>query len=261
MAQLRVELKCEKCGPRPEYTLELFDFRGRQRVDAAELSPDGTFTLRHVPYGEYQIIVTDAGGNTVSQEFLTVAAVTPPPVIHVMASSPERPPAGPVSLTQLQHPPDRKAVQAALAAEKFSASGNFERAADELEKAVRISPYFAAAYINLAAQHIHLGRYREAESECRKAIGLAGPTALVLTDLASAQYALKEFDEAAGSARQALRLEPDYPRGHLILGLILATDTRTVHDGLAHLEKAAETIPSAQRQVERVREILAQSGM
>jgi tetratricopeptide (TPR) repeat protein len=153
----------------------------------------------------------------------------------------------------LRHPPARKAFQAVLAAKKFSLAGDYEKAAGELQKAVRISPYYADAYTNLGVQHIHLERYPEAADEFARALEIGGPNPLVLTDLASAQYALRHFDDAVQSARWALRLEPGYPQAHFILGLTLSMDTRTVPEGLEHLRKAAETIPSAQVQLEKVR--------
>jgi tetratricopeptide (TPR) repeat protein len=258
---LRVDLKCENCGVIPEYTLELHETRGREKVETADLMADGTFTLRHVPYGDYQLIVTDPAGAMVHQEFLTVSEMMQTITVHLSAPVRQRPPEGPVSMTQLQHPPSRKALQAVLAAQKFSRAGNPEKAAEELQKAIQLSPYYVDAYINLAAQHIRLRRYAEAESECRRALEMTSPTPLLLTNLASAQFGLKQLDDAAGSARSALRLEPGYPQAHFILGLILAVDTRTVHEGLQHLQKAAETMPSAQVEFEKVQEALARTGM
>ncbi|MDR3697987.1 MAG: tetratricopeptide repeat protein [Candidatus Sulfopaludibacter sp.] len=258
---LRVELKCENCGVKPEYTLELHELRGRQKVETADLMADGTFTLRHVPYGDYQLMVTDPAGNMVHQEFITVSQIMQAITVHVTAPLRQRPPEGPVSMAQLQHPPTRKAFQAVLAAQKFSRAGNHEKAAGELQKAVALSPYYTDAYINLAAQHIRLRRYAEARDECKRALEVGGPTPLLLTNLASAQYGLKQLDDAAGSARWALRLEPGYPQAHFILGLILSVDTRTVHEGLQHLQKAAETISSAQVEVEKVQDVLTRTGM
>jgi tetratricopeptide (TPR) repeat protein len=257
---LRVELKCENCGLRPEYTLELDDIHTHQKVESAELQSDGSFTLRHVPYGDYQLSILEAGGNALHQEFITVGGIAAPLVIHVTAPEPQRPPSGPVSVAQLQHPPTRKAFQAAQAAQKFSEAGDYEKAAEELQKAIRISPYYADAYTNLAAQHLRMGRYQEAAGELARALELGGPNPLVLTDMACTQVGLKYLDDAVQSARWALRLEPDYPQAHFILGMALSTDTRTVREGLEHLRKAAQTIPGAQVQIERVQRALVQVG-
>ncbi len=261
LPDLRVDLKCENCGVRPEYTLQLYELHGHQKVESADLAADGTFTMRHVPYGDYQLVVMDPAGDMVHQEFITVRPMMQGIAVHIAAPVQERPPEGPVSMAQLQHPPSRKAFQAVMAAQKFSQAGDHEKAAAELEKAVYLSPYYADAYINLAAQHIHLRRYAEAERECRRALEVGSPTPLLLSNLASAQFGLKQFADAVSSARWALRLEPGYPQAHFILGLVLSVDTRTIREGLEHLRKAAETIPSAQVESEKVQEYLTRTGM
>ena len=254
---LRAELKCDTCGVRPDYTLELYDIRTRQKTGSAELQADGDFTLRNVPYGDYQLTIVDAAGNELHREFLTVSGLNVPLAIQMTAPQPQRPPGGPVSVAQLQHPPARKAFQAVLAAQKFSRAGNYQKAAEELQKAVQISPYYVDAYTNLAVQHLRLERYQEAAGEFAHALEIGGPNPIVLTDLASAQYALRHFQDAIQSARGALRLEPAYPQAHLILGLTLSTDARTVQEGLEHLRIAAQTIPSAQAHIEKVQQALA----
>ena len=47
-------------------------------------------------------------------------------------------------------------------AQRFSESGQTEKAVEELEKAIRISPEYADAYNNLAVQHIRMGRFEDA---------------------------------------------------------------------------------------------------
>ncbi len=258
---LKVEVKCDTCGLNPQYTLELYDIRGREKVDSADLQTDGAFTLHHIPYGDYQMTITDSAGAVLHQEFLTASRMTPSVTVHLEPPVPQRPPDGPVSVAQLQHPPARKALQGMLAAQKLSLSGDYQKAADELEKAIRISPYCSDAYTNLAVQHMHLHRFQEATDEFRKALELGGPNPLVLTDLASAQMSMKQYNEAAKMARWALRLDPGYPQAHYVLGMILSTDTRTVREGLEHLHRAAESIPSAENEIEKVHKAMAQAGM
>lgn len=256
---LRIEFHCDNCPPKPEYTLVLSETRTRQSAASAELSTDGSFTLHHVAYGDYALTVVDAAGSIAHQEYVTISGLTVPMSVRVVAPTIERPPAGPVSVGQLQHPVARKAYQAAIAAQKFAAAGNYEKAADELEKAIQISPYFADAYTNLAVQHIRLKRYREAESELRRALEVGGENPLVLANLAATQAALKRYAEAAQSARMALRLDPDFAQAHYVLGMTLATNTGTVREGLAHLRVAARSIPNAQGEIEKVQRAMTES--
>jgi hypothetical protein len=55
------------------------------------------------------------------------------------------------------------------------------------------------------------------------------------------------------TARAALRLDSGFPQAHLILGSILAVDPRTRAESIPHLERAAETLPSARATLEKLR--------
>ena len=222
----------------------------RHRVD---VQSDGSFQLRDIRTGEYTLRVTTLRGEPVHQELVTVGPHTGPVTVRLPAF--DRTPSAPgtISVTQLRHPPARKALQAMISAQRFSANGQTEKAAEELEKAVRISPEYAEAYNNLGVQHIRMGRFEEACGEFARAIALAGPHALLLGNLAYAQRRLDRFPEAIASARAALRLDSGSPQAHLILGSILAMDPRTRAESIPHLERAAETLPSARTILEKVR--------
>lgn len=219
---VRVELKGDSEVAMPQYTLELYDVRSHQKIESAEIQADGAFTLRHVPYGDYQLTVVDGARAMIHQEFVSISGATPSITIQLLGLRKVSPPGGGVTVQQLQHPPSKKALQAMLTAQKDSAAGNFEKAADELEKAVQLSPYFAEAYTNLAAQHIRLGRYQQATAELTRAIEIGGPNPIALTNLAVLQLNEEQVSEAEKSARWALRLDPGYPQAEYILQRIAA---------------------------------------
>jgi tetratricopeptide (TPR) repeat protein len=229
---------------------DLVNHTQTHRVDVAL---DGTFQFRRVPTGEYLLRITDMQGETVSQHHVTVyqhmveLEVRMPPSVRITSAP------GTVSLTQLRHPPAKKAVQAFSAASRLSSSGKYDEAAAELEKAIRISPEFASAYTNLAVQHIRLRRYQEAAAASERALQIAGPDPLNLCNLAFAQFQLRRLDEAAASARAALRLDSSYTQADLVLGAVLANDPATRDQAIQHLERAAEKFPSARVNLERLR--------
>jgi len=234
-----------------EYRVELEDMNRHGETYSAYPRMDGEFELRHISAGEYQLRLTTLQGEVVHQEFVSVNSMAPN--VSLNLSAPRRAPSAPgtISITQLRHPPDRKAIQSFAAAQKFAASGNPEKAAEELQKAVSISPEFADAYTNLAAQHMRLHRFQEAVDEMNRAIAIAGPNALRLTNLAFAQINLSLVPEALANVRAALRLDSSYAQAHLILGSILAGDRRTLSEAIPHLERAAEIFPSARAALER----------
>jgi tetratricopeptide (TPR) repeat protein len=239
-----------------DYRVELEDLNRHGEIYHAELRLDGEFEMRHITAGEYQLRLTTLHGDVVQQDFVTVNSLVP--IINVYFRTGRKPTSAPgtVSITQLRHPPDRKAIQSFAAAQRFAASGNPEKAAAELQKAVTISPEFADAYTNLAVQHMRMQRFPEAAEEMQRAIAIAGPNAMRLCNLAYAQINLGRLQEALVSARAALRLDSDSAQGHLILGSLLAGNRRTLPEAITHLERAAETMPSARAVLERAQNAL-----
>jgi tetratricopeptide (TPR) repeat protein len=249
---VRGELRSDSPLPFREYWVELAanHFDDKHRVD---VQSDGSFQMRDIRSGVYTLRVTTLSGELVHQETVNVHPQAGPMTVHLPASarSPSAP--GTVSVTQLQHPPARKALQAAVAAQRFASAGNTQKAVEELEKAIRISPEYADAYNNLAVENMRMGRFLEAAGELDRALAIAGPNAMLLTNLAFAQCRLNRIPEATASARAALRLDSGSPQAHLILGSILAGDPRTRAEAIPHLERAAETLPSARAMLEKLR--------
>lgn len=221
LTSLKGEIHSQRQELLTEYFIALYDVSSNREVDHTEVRFDGAFVFRNVSYGEYQIRITNAFGEVLHQDFVTVGAHTPPVEIRLPGERMERPPSGPVSVTQLQHPPNRKAFGALVAAQRFSEAGQFQKAAAELEKAIRISPEYAEAYTNLAAQHARMGRYTEAIADATRAMELTKPNAVDLSNLAYAQYMLKRYPEAVESARTAVRLDPANDKSQYVLGSLL----------------------------------------
>jgi tetratricopeptide (TPR) repeat protein len=158
-----------------------------------------------------------------------------------------------VSAEELMHPPARKAFAAFLTARKLSDRGEHDKAAEQLQKAVDLSPSYCDAWVNLAAQHLFLKKYGQALQELARAAAIARPTALVLGNEAYAHFALGQYDEGELAARDALRLDSTYAPAHYLLGTFLVRDRKTRAEGIQHLEAAAPTLPAAQEELDRAR--------
>jgi tetratricopeptide (TPR) repeat protein len=232
------------------HTVRLSDFHNNRSFES-DVGGDGRFEFRHVPYGEYNLTVLEGDGRPVHQELISLRGQTQPILVEVPRRENLRPPAGSIPLSRLLHPPAKKAVQAFLAAQKLARAGEHGKAAAQLEEAVRLSPAYLDAWIDLAAQHIFLHRFEQALEELTRAGQIARPTPIILGDMAYAQYALHRYEEATSSARQALTLDPSFAPAHYLLGWFLASDRRTLAEGLQHLEIAARTMPAARAILER----------
>lgn len=234
----------------------LTDLHSRRTL-SADVQGDGTFEVPNVPRGNYELTVLNEANRAVFEEFVSLQGSNQSIDVRLPRHNVERPPSGSVPVNQLLHPPAKKAIQAFLAARKFADSHQYEKAAEQLEKAVAISPDYADAWVNLAAQHLRLGNYQQSLDELARASEISGPSALILTNKAVAKQALRRDAEAIASARQSLQMDASYVPAHLVLGLLLASDRRTLPEAVSHLEIAARTIPSAGQALDQARRDLA----
>jgi Flp pilus assembly protein TadD len=119
------------------------------------------------------------------------------------------PPAGAVSLRELQHPIAKKALRAAYEAEQFSQAHNIPKAIEKLEKAVQIDPSYRDGHCNLGVQYARAGRFADARAEFQKALDIGPPAAPIYSNLALTLIAAGKMREAQDLARKALELNPD----------------------------------------------------
>lgn len=243
-----------------DYLVDLYDVLNHREVDHGFVQSDGGFEFRNVPYGDYQIRVANPNGEIVQLQPVRVSSSTPPVELALPHEHVNRPPSGPVSVTQLKHPPARKAYAAFVAAQRLSESGQYEKAAEELQKAIRISPEYADAYTNLAAQHARMGRFEDAVRDAQRAMELTRPNASNLSNLAYALVRLKRYPEAVDAARTAVRLEPGNDKARYMLGTLLVMDWRTIREGITQLERVVESVPAAQVNLDAARKTLAKCG-
>ncbi len=234
------------------YQVTLRDLHGIRNAFAVPVGGDGQFEFRHVPYGEYRLTVLNGDDQPVHEELVTVHNRQQPMDVQVTAREEPRPASGSVSVAELLHPPAKKAFKAFMAAQKFDEAGQHEKAAEQLETATRLSPDYAAAWVNLGAQNIFLKRYEEALRDLTRASEISGSTALILSNMTYAQYSLHRYTEGAAAARAALQLDPGCAQAHYLLGSFLVLDRRTRAEGVQHLELAARTMPVARAELERV---------
>lgn len=234
------------------YVVEITQLAGLHESRRTDVNSDGTFTMRNVPAGDYTLSVMTYQGGVLKQEFVTVR--DRPTVLDVTLPHDDHArPGGPVSVRELQHPPARKAVEAAAAAQKFARAGNQAKAVEQLQKALRISPDFAVAHSNLAVQYIRMREYERARREIQEALVIAGPNAVDLCNLAFADAVEQRLPEAFEAVRAALRADPGYANAHYVLGSLLILDRQTAPEGIRHLEQAAPTIPGAREMLRHVR--------
>jgi hypothetical protein len=256
-ANLRVEVHAD--GSLPDgCSLQLVETSHRRMVARADSLHFGGFSFTSLPPGDYMARLIAPNGQVIREQFLRFDGVTP--VLRIDGVSRQltaRPSGDRISLRQLQNPPTKSAVKNFAEAQKKSEAGEYEKAAALLERAVQESPDFAEAHTNLGAQYLRMGSYEKAIEQANRAMEIAGPNSRDLSNRALAAWALGRLDEALGFANEALRLNSRSLTAHFIAGSLMVMKPDGVTEGMRHLEIAAEEIPSAARNLEKVREMLA----
>ena len=157
----------------------------------------------------------------------------------------EKPTGETISVTQLQHKIPKEAAKEFQRALKLSRAGEHEKAAAELEAALRRDPAFTSAENQLGVEYSYLGRWEDAELAFHRVTDMEPASWMGHYNLALILYSRGDMPGAELYTRRALALSSETPRIHLLLGelLVMRNETRAV--GLTELRFAARTMSDA----------------
>lgn len=213
-------------------------------VEKAYVNVTGDFEIRGVAAGIYTLRVMDEAENEITSQPVEVTQANSQIAVRIQ-NAPKGPTGESISVARLRHKPDKRAMSAAVKAQKLSQAGAHARAAEELEKAVTFDPQFTEARVNLGAEYMRAGRYEEAVAAFREAVKADAATAMYQSNLAVGLAKLGQLGEAETWARSSLRLNGASPVGHYVLGCVLAARGGQVAEAIEHLRIAARTVPRA----------------
>jgi Flp pilus assembly protein TadD len=157
----------------------------------------------------------------------------------------EKPTGETISVTQLQHKVPKAATKDFERAIKFSRAGEHEKAAAQLEAALRRDPEFASAENQIGAEYSYLGRWDEAENAFRRCTNIEPGSWMGHYNLALTLYSRGDLPGAEQSTRRALALSSENPRIRMLLGELLVLRDQTRAEGLTELRFAARTLSDA----------------
>jgi Tfp pilus assembly protein PilF len=233
-----------------EYSVELEDrTRSGPRYDAP-VAYDGSFEVRDVVAGQYNMRLLTLRGDTVAEQFLDVRQFVGQISIRIPSRPSARPGAGTVSVRELQRPIPEKAFRAFVSAQHYVETGRDLDAVRQLERAVHVYPEYSDARCNLGVEYVRLGRHKEALEQFEKAAISAPASGKVFANLAYSLCMLGRVRDAEQAARHAVEVDNSYGRGHYMLGNILAKSVVTGSLGKApeaarELRLAAADVPHA----------------
>lgn len=86
--------------------------------------------------------------------------------------------------------------------------GQYEQAITDSSKAIDLDPRLALAYSNRGLAYIRLGHYEQAVADCTKAIDLDPRLALAYANRGTAYIQLGRYDKAIADLHKAVQLDP-----------------------------------------------------
>jgi tetratricopeptide (TPR) repeat protein len=236
-------------------TIEVYDPRQGATI-SAPIMANGSFELRNLQPGNYQVRITNMHGQVIQQDFMAIDSGIP---LSIELRQPHPTPraTGTISARRLLHHVPSQAQKEAKLAEKASQHGKTEEAIQHWQNAVQIDPEYMEAHNNLGVRYLYLKKYEEAAREFNKAVELEPALPQARANLSVALMALENCAEAEDAARHAVQLDPSYTKGRYTLGLVLMAERKYTEEALENLKKSAGQFPRAHV---LAAEILAERG-
>lgn len=222
-SQFSGEIQSSGLIPLNTLYVELYDPRFHEVVERSPVSSDGRFRFYRAVAGSfYTLRVVTAPGEQPLIEDQRQMISGDALVLRLPEQKPNRPPSGSVSIQELTQRIPKKAIRAAVEAERFSEAHDTTKAIAKLQEAIRIAPAFRDAHANLAVQYARAGRVPEALTQFQVALEIGPPSALICTNLSLEYLLLRKFREGEVFARRALEIEPENAKARKLLQYALA---------------------------------------
>jgi tetratricopeptide (TPR) repeat protein len=217
-------------------------------TERTSVNPDGSFELRSVPPGTYELRVF-SDGQILYREMVSITANNQNLTVRLPersnSGSASRSTESSISMAQLQHKIPVRAQKVFSKGDEALAKRNLVQACDYYRQAVALDAGFVDAYAQLGAAEANLGHLREAAEQLQKAIDLAPGHRLALSNLTIVLAKMRRFHEAGEVARRALKVAPSAGRIHYILAASLIEENGDMDEAIDHMQRAGADIPSA----------------
>jgi len=148
---------------------------------------------------------------------------------------------------ELSSPVPKKALKSFQQASEESARGNYLKAIEYLQKAIKEAPNFIEAYNNLGAQFQKLKEWNQAIEAYKHAIEIKGNSPMPYLNIGNIYLERGELDSALKAFQSVLELEDGNLRAQLALSKIYL-EKRDYGRAEVHLETVTRLNPSQNRQ-------------
>src|SRR5436189_205160 len=125
LPELRIAIMSIGNEVSPKYSASLERIQDRRRIGSADLAPDGVLRFRDVPYGEYRLTIIGGDGTLVYEHGIAVNSLTSTVMLNLPVKMTSRPVSGTVSVFQLRHPIQKRALNSFRTSQKLFERGDY----------------------------------------------------------------------------------------------------------------------------------------
>ena len=123
--------------------------------------------------------------------------------------------------------------------------GKMDEAARHAEKALKISPQWAAAHQDLGQSYARMRQYDKAFAEFQNAASLDAKMVAPWVSMAGVYFLQGQYHEGENAARRALELDPANGTATYFLGRTLVAQEHELTNAIELLRKSQEQFPAA----------------
>jgi len=209
----------------------------------AQVNNDGSFEMRYMQAGTYEVHLTTAHGNPVRSDIVHIDEHSNRVTLRIDKNRAAKH-NGTVSMRSLQFKAPKAARKEFEKAESANRRGDVQKSIDHLRKAVELCPEYAEAHNNLGVRYLTTGDLAASRTHLERSLELDENSAFAHLNMSALAMSLENAPLAEKHARRALDLGAERSKGEYLLGLALAKqgDRQTA---IPHLEEAVKQFPRA----------------
>jgi tetratricopeptide (TPR) repeat protein len=212
----------------------------------------GEFEFPMVESGQYELRLTNLGGDVIRREFVSIGESSGRLTIRLPQRSSSEPLHGVVSVVRLRRHIPAKAAREFHRAEGAGKQGDISASIQHLESAIRIEPAYMEAHNNLGSRYVFLGDCARAEAEFRTAAELDPSAVLPQANLSAVFLNQRRYADAETAARQALALNRGSRQAAYVLGLALEAQGKERGEAIESLRRASGQFPNSRLAAARI---------
>lgn len=208
-------------------------------LDKTDVNDDGSFGIRNLPAGTYEVRLVDSRGDVLRRDYVTTGPHSHRLDFRIPGIREDRPASGSVSLKELAKHIPRGAKKELQRSDKALQKGDLRQSVAHLLRALEQCADCPQVYNNLGARYLQMGMREDAIDAFRKAVDLDTNSAVTQTNLALALMSARNWTAAEAAAQKALNLDSGSIPARYVMGLVSIERKVCTKQTVEHLRAAS----------------------